>query len=381
MKIVADENLKDIERHFGRHGDIQLLAGRKIVSDSVKDADVLLVRSVTKVAKSLLDKSTVKFVGTATSGTDHVDIEYLKSRDIVFAHAHGSNSQAVVDYCISAVYSPAAQEQGHEIKTAGIVGLGAVGLSLARKLRLLAYQVVYFDPLLDIKKRHEAEDLGLKCTASLAEVFQCDLVSIHTPLSHGGNFATFHMIDGELLDRLPEGGILINASRGEVIDENALLQFLRARPDVFSVLDVWENEPYINNELVSLASIATPHMAGYSRRGKALATKMLGDAYSNFLGVAIEPNEGDQDGLRRELHAEKEQFSIAELMHLAMPIADWSAEFKTQLRLSSDKSSVFDAYRKTQINRAEIADFTCRKSNFNVEESSVLEKLGFLVSP
>lgn len=382
MKIVADENLKDIEKCFAHYGEIRLLPGREISPRSIEDADVLLVRSVTEVGKNLLDKSKVSFVGTATSGTDHVDIDYLQAQKIVFAHAHGSNAQAVVDYCLSAIYGPVAQVRAEKLKSVGIIGLGAVGFLLARKMRLLDYQVVCFDPLLSRDRVNEAEDLGIVFSDSLPPIFRCELVSIHTPLSTAGDFPTFHMIGAKLLECLPQGGVLINASRGDVIDERELLSFLRSRPDVFSILDVWECEPSINLDLVGLSSLATPHMAGYSRRGKALATKMLENAFASYLGLVQKQSAAEQDNERAALlQPGVDLLSIPDVMQAAMPISAWSDEFKRRLLSPTNRSLEFDACRKTHINRGEIGDFVVSRGRLEPNECSVLEKLGFSICP
>lgn len=380
MKIIADENLKDIERHFSEFGDIELLAGREIDADAARHADVLLVRSVTPVTQSLLDGSQVKFVGTATSGTNHVDQHYLGERGIFFAHAHGSNAQAVVDYCLSAIFGPAAQRHAVGLDKVGIVGLGAVGFLFAKKLRLLGYKVNFYDPLLSEEKRIAAANEGLNSTDDLQLIFESDLVSIHTPLSREGEFPTYHMVTEGLLERIPSKGIFINASRGEVIDESALLTFLSVRSDVFSVLDVWENEPDINAKLMALVSLATPHIAGYSRNGKALATKMLRDSYANFRGDSVEGAHFRKEPLRLDLNPPGlNQMSIAQLLNCAMPVSDWSAQFRNAMRVSNKAADSFDIFRKSMINRSELTDFNVSANRLGPVEKSIAEKLGFYI--
>ncbi|MFK7862920.1 MAG: 4-phosphoerythronate dehydrogenase [Pseudohongiellaceae bacterium] len=375
MKIVADENLKDVEKQFAGFGDVILLPGREINASSVKDADVLLVRSVTPVSESLLRNSVVKFVGTATSGTEHVDQSYLASRNIAFAHAHGSNAQAVVDYCIAVLFSNLNGFNTNNRKTIGIIGLGAVGFRLAMTIRLLDCAVIAFDPLLSEEGKLRAEALGIQLSQTLASVFSADVVSLHTPLTETGEYPTRYMVGSALLNKLPKDAVFINASRGGVVNQKELLQFLKTRPDVFSVLDVWEDEPHIDLELLSTVSLATPHFAGYSRNGKILATKMLRDSLNAHLGKPlIEKSEGK--GEKYEM-AIGDSSSVAALLSLALPVSAWSRKFKQEMLVSKNVAQTFDETRKSMIDRREIADCAVNKSKLEPAELMRAEKLGF----
>ena len=214
MKIIADANLKDIEVYFSQFGELHLLAGREINAQTIADADALLIRSVTNVDKALLEQSNVKFVGTATSGTDHIDQAYLANNDIIFAHAHGSNAQAVADYCLSALIGFSKIITLEEKKSrVGIVGLGAVGSALARLLKSIDIDVLAYDPLLTEEQRRIAISLGVEFTAVIEDVFDQEAVSIHTPLSFDGKYPTSNMVDLALLARLPNAAVLINAQK------------------------------------------------------------------------------------------------------------------------------------------------------------------------
>jgi erythronate-4-phosphate dehydrogenase len=382
MKIIADANLKDIEIYFSQFGELHLFAGREINAQTVADADALLIRSVTNVDKALLENSNVKFVGTATSGTDHIDQAYLANNDIIFAHAHGSNAQAVADYCLSALIS-FSRIIAPKVKKGrvGIVGLGAVGSALALLLKSIGIEVLAYDPLLTEEQRRIAISLGVEFTAVIEDIFDQEAVSIHTPLSFDGKYPTSNMIDLALLARLPNAAVLINASRGEVIEENVLIAFLESRPDVFSILDVWVNEPDINLDLMALATIATPHIAGYSRRAKTLATKMLAESFNKFMwaGDGHFSNLDEFTPVKLALNNTR-LASVETVVSSALPIEDWSVEFKRQITESASRGGAFDKFRKSMINRSEFSDFEIAVSQLNSKELTVLKNLGFKLS-
>jgi erythronate-4-phosphate dehydrogenase len=378
MKIIADANLKDTEIYFAQFGELKLIPGREINAVTLADADALLIRSVTKVDRLLLENSQVKFVGTATSGTDHIDQAYLANNGVVFAHAHGSNAQAVADYCLTAFlkFSKIIEPKAKKSRI-GIVGLGAVGSALARLLKAIGLEVLAYDPLLTITQRQQAASLGVEFTSAIEDVFDLEAVSIHTPLSFSGKHPTSNMIGQALLERLPKAAVLINASRGEVIKEKELLAFLEKRSDVLAVLDVWDNEPELNLDLMALAAIATPHIAGYSRRAKTLATRMLAEAFAKFLH-----GEAGQFSSPEELSPEKlvlknKSVSVENFVSYALPIDDWSAEFKLKILNSSDRGNTFDKFRKSMVNRAEFSDFEIETSQLNHREVTTLKNLGF----
>ena len=272
MKIVADQNMPLVADLFGQFGEVYMMPGRDICADAIIDADMLLVRSVTSVNQDLLAGSSVKFVGSATAGIDHIDKHYLVNNNIQFAYAPGCNAQAVVEYVLSCLCSLSSEWQS---KRVGIVGCGNVGSRLYRSLKALNMVTQVYDPFL---APNSLPDL---CTFD--DLFDCDIISLHTPLTTDGPYPTFHMFDNKALRRLKADSVLINSSRGGVVDNQALLDLLSVDRHFSVVLDVWEGEPSINKNLLDLTTIATPHIAGYSDLGKIKGTLMLFEAAQALL--------------------------------------------------------------------------------------------------
>jgi erythronate-4-phosphate dehydrogenase len=275
MLIVADENMPHVRELLADHGEVRTLPGRGIRATDVRDADVLLVRSVTKVDRALLDGSGVRFVGSATIGTDHIDTAYLEQRGIASASAPGCNATAVVEYvlsCLSALDSVFERLMSGGV--VGIIGLGNVGSRLAARLQRLGIRCIGYDPLLTV-------DMNLPL-CGLEQVLAADVVCCHTPLTFSGAYPTFHQLDARRLASLSDGAVVLNAGRGGSIDNQALLDLLRTRTDLRVGLDVWEQEPQLDRELLARVSLATPHIAGYSVDGKLAGTQQVVAACCRF---------------------------------------------------------------------------------------------------
>lgn len=279
MRILADENIPLLHEFFQEFGEIVAVPGRTISAEQVRSADVLLVRSVTRVNADLLRGSKVGFVGTATIGCDHLDLEYLSQSGIAFSNAPGCNARSVVEYVLCAL-SVLSERLGLPWgrQRVGIVGLGNVGGQLESTLKALGFSVLGHDPFL------ERERSGL---ASLDEVLDCDLISLHTPLTRNGPHPTFHLLGADHLNRLRPDQILINTARGPVIDERALLEKMRREPQWPVVLDVWETEPRVNVELLGRVQLGSAHIAGYSLDGKMRGTEMIYQALCRHLGRPV----------------------------------------------------------------------------------------------
>jgi erythronate-4-phosphate dehydrogenase len=274
LKIVADENMTAVAQIFGEFGELETVPGRELSRRQVRGADVLLVRSVTRVNRDLLDDTAVSFVGSATIGTDHIDMDYLHSRGIAFAHAPGCNAEAVVDYVLASLF--ALHDTPWFDKTVAIVGCGNVGGRLYRRLRRLGVRCLCVDPFLSPQQQADL--------CPLEEVVNADIVCLHTPLTTIGRHPTFHLFNEQRLRSLKPGALLLNAGRGGVVDNGALLELIQSG-HLRCVLDVWENEPAIAPELLRSVLIGTPHIAGYSLEGRLRGTLMVQQAFCRSRSV------------------------------------------------------------------------------------------------
>jgi len=279
MKIVADENIPFVAECFSSIGQIVTVSGREITPGVIADAYALLVRSITRVDSSLLAGSKVRFVGTATIGFDHIDTEYLSRRNIGFASAPGSNANSAAEYVVAALLSVA---EKHKIqlmgKSIGIIGVGNVGSRVAKKAAALGMKVYLNDPPLQ-------RQTGDPKYVPIEELFDCDFITLHTPLTFRGIDKTFHLADERFFKSLKAGCILINTSRGTVVDSEALKGAIEAARLKAVALDVWQNEPNIDTELLQMVDIGTPHIAGYSLDGKIAGMIMIYKAVCQHFGL------------------------------------------------------------------------------------------------
>jgi erythronate-4-phosphate dehydrogenase len=282
LKIAADENIPFVKECFSSLGEVELYSGREISSKAAGEADVLLVRSVTKVGKDLLEGSAVKFVGTATIGTEHVDCNYLKSRGIGFASAPGSNANSVAEYVAAALLA-VARKYKMELagKSIGIAGVGNVGGRVEAKAKALGMEVLLNDPPLQ-RQTGDSKYLPLE------ELYGCDFITLHTPLTFEGIDKTFHLANADFFNSLKEGAGFINTSRGGVVDTQALKNAMESGKLGSVVLDVWENEPNIDNELLRKVDLSTPHIAGYSLDGKVEGMMMIYRAVCDYFNLPVE---------------------------------------------------------------------------------------------
>lgn len=286
--FVVDENVPFAHETFGRLGPVRLLPGRRITADDVRDVDALIVRSVTRVDRRLLEGSRVAFVGTATIGCDHVDVEYLRERGIGFASAPGSNANSVAEYVTAALLqSAAARGVSLAGSTIAIVGVGNVGTRVAAKAEALGMRTVLNDPP---RQRETGDPVFVPLADALA---LADYVTLHVPLERRGPDPTVGMASARFFEAMRPGAVFLNTSRGAVADEGALAAALDSGRITHAILDVFQHEPEIDPEIVRRAFIATPHIAGYSYDGKVAATLMLYAAVCRSLqrldGIDISP--------------------------------------------------------------------------------------------
>jgi erythronate-4-phosphate dehydrogenase len=274
MKLVIDDACYAYNEIFSQFGEIITLPGRSIDSASVKNADVLIVRSRTKVNQDLLEGSKVKFVGSTVAGLDHVDQDYLKNNDITFFSAQGCNSMAVAEFVISAIVNLADElDFDYTQKTLGIIGVGNVGSRLAAKANLMGIKTLLNDPI-----RQENENLSN--FVDLDTALSADIVTFHTPLTFDGQHPSYQLLNETNFHNISEKTILFNAARGGVIKE----KIWEKTQTMVNIIDCWENEPNINQNLQECAYWATPHIAGHSVDAKFMGSFMVYEALCDFSG-------------------------------------------------------------------------------------------------
>ena len=380
MLIIADENIPGVDDAFSAFGEVRKLHGRHMKASDVKDAEVLLVRSITKVNEELLSGSKVKFVGSATIGTDHVDLNWLQQQGICFSNAPGCNAVSAAEYVLAAVLKLAhQQEMNLTEKTVGIIGCGNVGSRVKARFEAMGITCLVCDPPRAEKEGDKEGDTGF---VDMQAISRADIITVHVPLVTQGRHPTLGLLDADFISQLNPGSTLINTSRGDVMNEQALKQRLIQQADLNTVLDVWENEPAIDAELVALASIATPHIAGYSTDGKLRATGQLHDAYSQFikqqpvwdyhqvLSVPAEPIITLKDGEVSEVISE----ALSKVYDITRDDSALRLLFED---VSTDAAAGFDLLRKQYPVRRECSAYGIRGEMLPSTVRSALQVFGF----
>jgi erythronate-4-phosphate dehydrogenase len=351
MKIVADENIAQLAATFASVGELVALHGRALDAAAVQDADALLVRSITKVDSRLLAGSRCRFVGTATSGIDHVDTDWLAGQGIAFASARGCNADAVVDYVFSAI-AGLSERDGFDWRALsfGIVGCGEIGRRLASRLLALGMRVAIYDPFLDATHRLAAH------FTDYDTVLDHDVVTFHTPLTRTGPWPTRHMFDAQRIAALRPGQILVNASRGGVIDNAALLAHLEKHPQQRVVLDAWEGEPAISLPLLERVRSGSAHIAGYSLEGKVRGTQMIARAFAAHFGLQVPEPPFGPAGVH-PLHVDSALPPWRQLNSLMLQVYDVARDdaLLRDTRGAPDAAAQFDGLRKHYPLRREFA--------------------------
>ena len=279
MKIVADSKipyLKGVLEQVAQ--EVVYVAGSEITSDVVRDAHVLLTRTRTRCDRSLLEGSKVEFIGTATIGTDHIDFDYCRQHGITVVNAPGCNAPAVAQWVHATILQWMHANNVSGNITLGIVGVGHVGSIVARWAQQLGYRILLNDPPL-AERSNEPFPLHLSHSTLHELQRHCDIITFQTPLTRDGKYPTWHLCDEAFLQGLERCTLIVNAARGAVCDNEALLRWRGGL-----ALDCWEHEPAISRELLDKAFVATPHIAGYSRQGKQRGTMMVIEALNKHFG-------------------------------------------------------------------------------------------------
>jgi len=374
MNIFYDENMPLAPEFFGELGTITAFSGRDITAEQLTEADVLLVRSITQVDQTLLENNhRIKFVGTATIGTDHIDKRYLQSRDIAFSSAPGCNAVSVAEYVISALVN-LSEKYLFDIKDkrVGIIGAGNTGSRLSEKLTALGVEHCLCDPILAANGTDEREFV------SLEQAVTCDVISLHVPKTLSGEHKTLHLLNADRLASLRDDQILINACRGEVVDNNALLDLKVNGHGLTLALDVWEGEPNILMPLLAHVDIATAHIAGYSLEGKSRGTEMLYQALCQQLAIA--PNKSLNACLPEPaitsvtINADFDQNLLIQMVKMVYDVKRDDGIFRQQVSALG-----FDYIRKHYPVRREFSSIAV--NNPKLCEIEPLNGLGFNVLP
>ena len=282
MKIVADDKIPFLKGALEPYADVTYLPGKDINRAILKDTDALIIRTRTKCNEELLAGTKVRFIGTATIGFDHIDTQYCSNNNIFWTNAPGCNSSSVQQYIASALLKISGRNKFIlKGKTLGIIGVGNVGSKVAKFALALGMNVILNDPP---RARKEGGE-GFYSLDFL--LYESDIITVHVPLNRDGEDSTFHLFDDEIFSKVKNGAWFFNSSRGEVADSTSLKKIINSGRLTGAVIDVWENEPSIDQELLQQAYIATPHIAGYSTDGKANGTAMVVNSLSRYFELAL----------------------------------------------------------------------------------------------
>ncbi len=381
MKIIADANIPFVAECFSSIGEVITIGGREITQSVVADADVLLVRSITQVNADLLAGSKVRFVATATIGFDHVDIDFLQRNNIGFTSAPGSNANSAAEYVIAGLL-----EACHKCdisltgKSIGIIGVGNVGSRVAKKCAALGMQIYLNDPPLQ-------RQTGQGKYLPLQELYDCDFITFHTPLTFEGIDKTYHLADEGFFKSLKKECVFVNASRGGVVDSEVLKTVIQSGRLKAVVLDVWEDEPNIDAELLGMVDIGTPHIAGYSLDGKISGMIMIYKAVCEHFGLS--PKYGIEDflpepvvrQLRMESSTGNEQGALLDAVRKIYDIREDDNRLRQIAEKPEDKrGEYFDGLRKKYHIRREFQNTKVFVEDRNSTLAQKLKGIGFKTS-
>ncbi|MGB4415741.1 MAG: 4-phosphoerythronate dehydrogenase PdxB [Paludibacter sp.] len=373
MKIIIDDKIPYICGAFENVAEVIYLAGSETTSEIVKDADAIVTRTRTICNEKLLAGSSVKFIATATIGYDHIDTDYCDAAGIKWTNAPGCNSKSVEQY-IASTLMVLAETKKLQLKDLciGIVGVGNVGSKVAMICEILGMKVLLNDP-----PRQRAE--GSAVFVSLEQIKeQADIITLHVPLNMKGEDATFHLADKNFFETLNRKPVLINSCRGEVVETNAVKFALENGQISDFVCDCWENEPDIDLELLEMTQIATPHIAGYSKDGKATGTLMSVQAISDFFGLGL--NNWRPSGVELPANPiiEIDGAGMSEQDVISKAILH-TYDIRNDDRLFRNKPADFEKQRGDYPTRREFPAYMVRTKNVSEKILGKLKKLGFSV--
>ena len=376
MKILADQNIPSVADAFADLGEVVLMPGREIKRQHLLDCQCLITRTVTRVDEKLLSGTAVEFVGTATIGTDHIDLEYLGKSNIGYSNAAGCNAEGAAEYVVSGLFALSRRRGLNPFKMkAGIVGCGNVGSSLLHKLKALGIECLVCDPPLQESGENDQKfvDLGNILAA-------CDFISLHVPLTRTGKHPTWHMLDAKRLRSLRDSCLLVNAARGEVVDNQALLELLQTREDLTVFLDTWEHEPLVSRELLRRVDLATPHIAGYSVEGRLRGTQMVLDAACQHFGTSSSWHMSQLLPATREINVDPATSKLVSWQDLFQQHCDiWKDHDDFVAGVALDDEAFpphFDGLRRIFPDRLEYERYVVKQQGDSLAPE-ILQQLGF----
>jgi erythronate-4-phosphate dehydrogenase len=380
MKIVADANIPYLKEAMKDIGEVQAFPGKELTAGTVKDAELLFVRSTIKVNQALLENSRVRFIATATIGTDHIDFDFLQKNNIAFSAAPGSNSNSVAEWFVNSLLTLAERRNISLYgKVIGVVGVGNVGSKIVRNAAALGMKVLLCDPPL-ARKTNDAKYRPLD---ELLEA--CDILTFHVPLEKKGEDKTVHLLHADNLKKIKPNTILINASRGPVIDGKALLEAIERKHFLGVILDVWETEPSPEPALIHAVDLGSPHVAGHSLDGKALGTQMVYQAACRFL--QIEPTWRASQSLPEtsvshlSLSGASDEALILQAMRSLHRVEEDDTFMRKLAALSTDEmSKQFSSYRNQYRPRREATYTKVSVPEGNGWLKEALRVIGFQIS-
>jgi erythronate-4-phosphate dehydrogenase len=371
MRIVADDKIPYLKGVLEPYANVVYLPGDHINADSLKNTNALLTRSITKCNKNLLQDSPLQIIVSATIGDDHIDKAFCSENNIRWATAKGCNASAVLQYVITALFKIAHLGKFELLgKTIGIIGVGNIGSRMAAVAEFLGMKVLLNDP-------PRAKNEGNEAFVSLDELLEAsDIITLHVPLTLAGEDKTYHLCEADFFQKIKKRAVLINTSRGEVVDGSALKKVISNGKLTDIVMDVWENEPVIDKELLSLVKIGTSHIAGYSINGKARGTAMVVQQLSKFFHLGLDdwfPHiDQSKEILEMDNAAMPDQEIIHDLLSKVYPI-------ENDDRALRQNPENFEALRRAYVFRKENDVFEIGTKEIKPDLRIKLEQLNFSI--
>jgi len=380
LSIVADANIPFVAQAFGKIGTIETLDDKRINSGALSTADVLVCRATIKVNAHLLDGTSVKFVALAVSGTDRIDMDSLKLRKIGFAASVGANANSVAEYVIAVLLHFARRDNfSLADKSLGVIGAGHIGSRVAQKAAALGMRVILNDPPLE-------QTTGLEVYRPIEEIYCCDFITLHVPLNHSGPDATYHLLDDRFFGALEGAPVIINTSRGDVVDSTALEEAIKNGSAGGAALDVWEKEPTIETKLLEMVDIGTPHIAGFALDGRVRGMIWAFNAVCQYFNINHHLSEEEFLGDSTEdisiagIGSTDFQELTANLVTEFYSVHHDDEVFRRIINLPvNERSSFFRELRKSYRNRREFDSAPVRLEGDQMIHAERLEQVGFKI--